>query len=106
MIEELFSRAFEPGHGLPDSLLAAVAVHVHVHLHDLGHRKDKQNVSQEKQYRPLSHSRSQIGSLTDNAFDEVVLLCVLQNRNIFQAPSEQSMPPASMGGGGVQGRSV
>jgi hypothetical protein len=28
-------RALEPGHGLPDSLLAAVAVHVHVHLHDL-----------------------------------------------------------------------
>ena len=32
-------RALEPGHGLPHTLLAAVAVHVHVHLHDLGHEK-------------------------------------------------------------------
>ena len=33
--------------------------------------------------------RSGIGSLTDNAFDEVVLLCVLQKRSIiFQAPCE------------------
>lgn len=29
-----------------------------------------------------------MGSLTDNAFDEVVLLCVLQKRSIFQPPSK------------------